>query len=254
MKVLDSVVVVTGGAGGLGEGTVRMIADGGGRAVIFDLPGERGEALSAELGDAVRFVPVDIADPEQVERGVASAMAAFGRIDVLVNAAGISPAHRLVNRRGEMFPLDTFRRAVDINLIGLVDVTRHIAKAMTANDPSPTGERGLVVNVTSVAAYEGQMGQAAYTASKGAVAQLTLQLARDLAEYGIRVMAIAPGIMDTPMLASIDESRRARLMDLHLFPKRLGTATDFATLVRTFMEVDLLNAEVVRLDAGARMG
>ncbi|MDR5699748.1 SDR family NAD(P)-dependent oxidoreductase [Agromyces aerolatus] len=254
MKVANSVVAITGGASGLGEGTARMVVAEGGRAVLFDLPTGRGEPLAAELGERVLFVPVDITEPAQVEQGVAAAIAEFGRIDVLVNAAGISPAHRLVNRRGEMFPLDTFRKALDVNLVGLIDVSRHVAKAMTGNEPGANGERGLIVNVSSVAAFEGQMGQAAYTASKGAVAQLTLQLARDLAEFGIRVMAIAPGIMDTPMLASIDEARRERLMDLHLFPKRLGTAQDFATLVRTFMEVELLNAEVVRLDAGARMG
>lgn len=254
MRILNSVGVVTGGASGLGEGVARMLVAGGGQAAVFDLPGSRGEQLQSELGERLFFVPMDITNPDQVEEGVAAVVKRFGRIDVLVSAAGISPAHRMVNRAGALYPLDVFRKAIDVNLIGLIDVSRHVAKAMTANEPGPHGERGLIVNVSSVAAFEGQKGQAAYTASKGAVAQLTLQLARDLAEFGIRVMAIAPGIMDTPMLASIEDTRRQRLMDLHLFPKRLGTVDDFCALVRTFMEVELLNAEVVRLDAGARMG
>jgi len=231
-----------------------MLVAGGARAVVIDLPSSPGATLAAELGGDVLFLPADVTDPEAVSAAVGTAVERFGRIDVLVNAAGISPAARVVNRAGKMFPLDTFMKTIDINLIGAFDVLRNVAKAMSANELGPDGERGLIVNVTSAAAFEGQAGQAAYTASKGAIASLTLMLARDLATWGIRVMSIAPGIMNTPMLAGIDEDRRAALLDLHLFPKRLGTPADFAALVRVFMEVNLLNGEVVRLDAATRLG
>ena len=254
MQVAGAVGLVTGGGGGLGAGVVRMLVANGAKAVVVDLAGSPGADLAAELGPDVLFLPVDVTDSEAVSAAVATATEEFGRIDLLVNAAGISPAARVVNRAGKMFPLDTFRKTIDINLIGAFDVLRNVAKAMSENSPGADGERGLIVNVTSAAAFEGQSGQAAYTASKGAIASLTLMLARDLASWGIRVMSIAPGIMDTPMLAGIDDDRRAALLDLHLFPKRLGTPADFAALVKVFMEVNLLNGEVVRLDAATRLG
>jgi 3-hydroxyacyl-CoA dehydrogenase/3-hydroxy-2-methylbutyryl-CoA dehydrogenase len=188
-----------------------------------------------------------------VELAMAAAREAFGRFNLLANCAGISPAALVLNRNRELFPLEQFRRAVDINLNGLFDVVRWGAYHMSENEPSDEGERGLIVNVASIAGFEGQVGQAAYAASKGGVIALTLPLARDLARWGIRVMAIAPGIMDTGMLAGIDEERRAKLIDIHVFPKRLGTAQDFARLVRCFMEDTLLNGEVVRLDAATRL-
>lgn len=254
MQIKGAVGLVTGGASGLGEGVVRMLVEAGACAVIVDLPGSRGAELAEELGEGVAFAPADVSDPRQVHAAVATAVERFGRIDLGVNAAGISPAHRVVDRKGEMFPMDTWRRALDINLTGTFDVLRNVAKAMTANDPGVDGERGLIVNVASAAGLEGQVGQAAYTASKGAIVQLTLQLARDLSSWGIRVMTVAPGIMDTGMLAGIDEQRREKLVDLHVFPKRLGTPADFARLVACFMEVTLLNGEVVRLDAATRLG
>jgi 3-hydroxyacyl-CoA dehydrogenase/3-hydroxy-2-methylbutyryl-CoA dehydrogenase len=231
-----------------------MLVANGAKAVVVDLAGSPGAALADELGDSVLFLPVDVTDAEAVGAAVQAAVDRFGRIDLLVNAAGISPAARVVNRAGKMFPLDTFKKTIDINLVGAFDVLRNVARAMSENEPGTDGERGLIVNVTSAAAFEGQSGQAAYTASKGAIASLTLMLARDLASWGIRVMSIAPGIMDTPMLAGIDDDRRAALLDLHLFPKRLGTPADFAALVKVFMEVTLLNGEVVRLDAATRLG
>jgi 3-hydroxyacyl-CoA dehydrogenase/3-hydroxy-2-methylbutyryl-CoA dehydrogenase len=231
-----------------------MLAMGGGRAVILDLPGSRGSDLVDELGaDTVRFAEVDVAVPEQVERAMAAAHDAFGRVDVLANCAGISPASLVLSRNKDLFPLDEFRRAVAINLSGLFDVVRWGAYYMSENEPSAEGERGLIVNVASIAGFEGQTGQAAYAASKGGVISLTLPLARDLARWGIRVMTIAPGIMDTGMLAGIDEDRRAKLVDIHVFPKRLGRPDDFARLVRCFMEDTLLNGEVVRLDAATRL-
>lgn len=254
MRVETSRGLVTGGASGLGEGVVRMLAQAGGRGVILDLPSSRGEAIAGELGDGVAFVPCDVSDSGQVQRGVAAAAEHLGRLDLCVNCAGVSPAHRVVGRNGKLYPLDVFRRTVDINLIGLFDVVRHAAGLMAGNDPGEDGERGLIVNVSSIAGLEGQVGQAAYTASKGAVAALTLQLARDLSRQAIRVMAIAPGMMDTAMLAGVDEARRQAIIDLHLFPRRLGTPQDFARLVRTFMETTLLNGEIVRLDAATRLG
>jgi 3-hydroxyacyl-CoA dehydrogenase/3-hydroxy-2-methylbutyryl-CoA dehydrogenase len=253
MKIENSVGLITGGASGLGEGVVRMLASGGGRAAILDLPGSRGEEIAAELGDSVRFFATDVTAPDQVEAAVDGAVEAFGQIDVVVNAAGISPAARVVGRAGKLFPLETFKQAIDINLVGLFDVVRRSALKMSENEPGEDGERGLIVNVASIAALEGQVGQAAYTASKGGVAALTIQLARDLERQAIRVMCIAPGMMDTAMLAGVDEKRRQALIDTPLFPKRLGRPQDFAKVVRTMMEVTLLNGDVLRLDAGTRL-
>ena len=253
MRVDTAAGLVTGGASGLGEGVVRMLAEAGGRAAILDLPSSRGEEIARELGERVAFVPCDVSDSEQVDRAVSAATDHLGRLDLCVNCAGVSPAHRVVGRDGTLYPLDVFRKTVDINLIGLFDVVRHAAGRMADNEPGEDGERGLIVNVSSIAGLEGQIGQAAYTASKGAVAALTLQLARDLSRQGIRVMAIAPGMMDTAMLAGVDEARRQAIIDLHLFPRRLGTPQDFAGLVRTFMETTLLNGELVRLDAATRL-
>ncbi|MGD9986558.1 SDR family NAD(P)-dependent oxidoreductase [Pseudonocardia sp.] len=253
MRIEGAVGLVTGGASGLGAGTARMLVERGGRVGILDLPSSAGAALADELGDAAVFCPVDVALADQVERSVVSVAEHFGRIDVCVNAAGISPAARVLSRKGELHPLDMFRRTVDINLVGAFDVLRHAVAAMSRNDPGPDGGRGLVVNVSSAAALEGQAGQAAYSASKGALVALTLPLARDLAIWGIRVMTVCPGIMDTGMLAGVDEKRRAALTDLHVFPKRLGRPSDFAALVASFMENELLNGEVVRLDAATRL-
>lgn len=253
MHIAGTVGVVSGGGGGLGAAVVTMLAEGGGRAAILDLPSSPGKALAGSLGEHALFVPTDVTRPEQVESALAAVLDRFGRVDLNVNAAGVSPAHRVVTRDRALFPLDTFRAAVDVNLIGTFDVVRHAALAMTANEPGESGERGLVVNVASIAGFEGQTGQAAYAASKGGVIALTLPLARDLALWGIRVMTVAPGIMDTPMLAGLDERRKAALIDLHVFPKRLGTPADFALLVRGLMENTMLNGDVVRLDAATRL-
>jgi NAD(P)-dependent dehydrogenase (short-subunit alcohol dehydrogenase family) len=253
MNVAGATGLVTGGASGLGEGIVRMLAAAGAQAAVVDLRASRGAELAHELGDAVRFIPCDVTVPAEVESAVAEVVATFGRLDVTVNCAGISPFHRVVASDGTPYPLDDFRRAVDINLVGLFDVVRWSAHHMAANDPGEDGERGLIVNVASIAGIEGQVGQAAYTASKGAVLALTLQLARDLQRNGIRVLAVAPGMMDTPMLGALPDAYRERLAALHVFPQRLGRADELGTLVRTFMELSLLNGEVVRLDAAARL-
>ena len=253
MKIAKSVGLVTGGASGLGAGTARMLVERGARVGIVDLPSSAGESLAAELGGDAVFVGADVADEAQVEAAVRAVVTEFGQLNLCVNAAGVSPAARVLSRKGELHPLDVFRRTVEINLVGTFDVLRHAVAAMSRNDPGPDGERGLIVNVSSAAALEGQAGQAAYAASKGGIVALTLPLARDLAIWGIRVMTVCPGIMDTGMLAGADDNRRAALMDLHVFPKRLGRPADFAQLVASFMENELLNGEVVRLDAATRL-
>jgi 3-hydroxyacyl-CoA dehydrogenase/3-hydroxy-2-methylbutyryl-CoA dehydrogenase len=253
MQVRGSRALVTGGASGLGEGTVRRFSAGGAKVAILDLPQSEGAKLAEELGGDATFVAADVTDAEAVRKAVGDAAAAMGGIDVCVTAAGVAPAHRVVARSGDLFPLELFRFVVDVNLIGLFDVVRNVAAIMGENEPTEDGERGLIVTVASIAAFEGQIGQAAYSASKGAVAAMTLPLARDLASRGIRVLCIAPGIMDTPMLAAGGPELKERLADVHLFPKRLGTADDFAGLVEHMVGNSLLNGTVVRLDAGSRM-
>lgn len=253
MQVAGSAGLVTGGASGLGRAVVEMLVEGGARAAILDLPESSGAAIAEELGDAAIFVPVDVRDTEQVAAAVATAADAFGRIDVVVGCAGVSPHRQIFANDGKLFPIELFRRTVDINLNGLFDVACRVAEQMVNNTPREDGERGLIVNVASIAGYEGQIGQTAYAASKGGVIALTLPLARDLAEYGIRVMGIAPGMVNTPMLASAAQEYRDSLADLQLFPSRFGRPSEVAALVRSFMEIALLNGEVVRLDAGVRL-
>jgi len=252
MQVAGTRALVTGGASGLGGATARELAAGGAKVAILDLPNSAGAALAAEVGGV--FVAADVRMPDDVEAAVDHAAEALGGLSLCVNAAGVAPAHRVVTRSGELFPLDLFEFVVQVNLVGTFDVTRRAAKHMTANEPGPDDERGLIVNVASIAAFEGQIGQAAYSASKGAVAAMTLPLARDLASYGIRVMTIAPGIMDTPLLDSASPELKQQLAAVHVFPKRLGAPDEFARLVVHIMENSLLNGEVIRLDAGARMG
>lgn len=253
MQVSGSVGLVTGGASGLGEGVVRMLVDNGGRAVILDRAQSRGAEIVEEMGSNASFVPCDITDPAAVDEAVAAAAATFGRIDLLVSSAGISPAARIVSRDGTPFPLDLFKSGIDVNLVGLFDVLRHTAAVMTQNEPSGEGERGLIVNIASIAGLEGQVGQASYAASKGGVIALTLPLARDLATWGIRVMCICPGVMDTAMLASASQELRHALADINVFPKRLGRPDDVAGMVKAFMENTYINGDVVRIDAGTRL-
>jgi 3-hydroxyacyl-CoA dehydrogenase/3-hydroxy-2-methylbutyryl-CoA dehydrogenase len=219
---------------------------------VLDLPGSNGEAVAADLDGL--FVAADVSDPSQVREAVDTAAAAMGGIDVCVNAAGVASAHRVVTRSGDLFPLDLFEAVIKINLIGTFDVVRRAAGHMAGNDADDDGERGVIVNVASIAAFEGQIGQAAYSASKGGVAAMTLPLARDLASYGIRVNTIAPGIMDTPMLDAGGPDLKERLSALHMFPKRLGTPEEFAALVTHLVENPMINGETVRLDAATRMG
>jgi 3-hydroxyacyl-CoA dehydrogenase/3-hydroxy-2-methylbutyryl-CoA dehydrogenase len=254
MQILGSRALITGGASGLGAGAARRIVAGGGRVALLDLAQSKGREAASELGESAVFVAADVTNPGEVEQAVGNAAEAMGGIDVCVNAAGVAMAHRVVTKEGGLFPLELFEFVVRVNLIGLFDVTRHVARVMAANDPNEDGERGVIVNVASIAAFEGQVGQAAYSASKGGVAAMTLPLARDLSSRGIRVNTIAPGIMDTPMLDAGGPALRERLVSVHLFPKRLGTPDDFAALVVHLIENALINGEVIRLDAGSRMG
>ncbi|MDF1598022.1 MAG: SDR family NAD(P)-dependent oxidoreductase [Acidimicrobiia bacterium] len=254
MRIDGSVAFITGGASGLGRGAAEALVERGAKVAILDLPGSDGASVAAGLGADAVFVPADVRDTVQVEQAVAAALGAFGKLNLLVNAAGVVTAHRVVARNGELFPLDLFKSTIEVNLIGLFDVVRRVAAEMGNNEPDEGGERGAIVNVASIAAYEGQIGQAAYSASKGGIVGLTLPLARDLASAGIRVNTIAPGIMDTPMLAGAPQELKDALAQVHVFPRRLGTPQDFAHLVIAVFENPMLNGEVIRLDAGARMG
>jgi len=253
LKVDGSVAVVTGGVSGLGLGAASRLVRGGGSVMMLDVDEERGAEAMSELGPSVRFVKCDVRNSESVVGAVERCLEEFGRIDILVNAAGVAPAQRLVGRDGALFDLDLFKFVIDVNLVGMFDVTRTVAGAMAENEPLEDGERGVIVNVASIAAFDGQVGQAAYSASKGGVVAMTLPLARDLGSLGIRVVAIAPGIMDTPLLASAPQELKDSLAKLHVFPHRLGTPEDFAHLVQAIVENPLLNGEVIRLDAAARM-
>lgn len=253
MQIEGSVALVTGGVSGLGLGSATRFLEMGGRVVIMDINEDRGKTAQDELGDKARFIRCDVSDAEEVAVAVAGAAEAFGGIEVLVNAAGVVRAQRVLSRDGVMFDLDLFRFTIGVNLIGMFDVIRNTARVMANNEPGVDGERGVIVNVASIAAFEGQIGQAAYSASKGGVVGMTLPLARDLGSVGIRVNTIAPGIMDTPLLESAPQELKEALAQLHVFPKRLGTPEDFAHLVTSIVENPMLNGEVIRLDAATRM-
>lgn len=253
MQVKDSVALVTGGASGLGLGAARRLLGHGASVALLDINEEKGKGVVSELGDRARFVACDVSDAGSVEAAVSGVEEQFGAIQILVNAAGVAPAQRVVSRDGNLFDLDLFRFTIGVNLIGMFDVIRNVARVMSSNDPDEGGERGVIVNVASIAAYEGQVGQAAYSASKGGIVGMTLPIARDLGPLGIRVMTVAPGIMDTPLLAAAPEELKDSLAKLAVFPQRLGTPEDFAHLVQAIVENPMLNGEIIRLDAAARM-
>lgn len=253
MEVRGAVALITGGASGLGLGAATRLVDAGAKVALVDINEERGAIAVSTLGDSAVFMVCDVSNPDDVEAAVRGTRETFGKIDILVNAAGIAPAQRMLARDGSLFDLDMFQKVIAINLVGMFDVIRNAAGAMADNEPGTDGERGVVVNVASIAAFEGQVGQAAYSASKGGVVGMTLPIARDLASVGIRVVTVAPGIMDTPLLAAAPQGLKDALAELSVFPKRLGTPDDFARLVVSIVENPMLNGEVIRLDAGARM-
>ncbi|HET8876068.1 MAG TPA: SDR family NAD(P)-dependent oxidoreductase [Casimicrobiaceae bacterium] len=252
MQLRGSTFLVTGGASGLGAATVRMAVDGGGHAVIADLDETRGKALAGDLGDATRFVRTDVTDEASAEAAIAAALKAFGAIHALVNCAGIVHGEKVVGKEGA-HSLATFARAVNINLVGTFNLIRLTAQAMAKNAPNDTGERGVIINTASVAAFDGQIGQAAYSASKAGVVGMTLPIARELARSGIRVMTIAPGLFETPMMASLTPEVQEALGKMVPFPPRLGKPAEFASLVREIVANPMLNGEVIRLDGAIRM-
>jgi len=248
----DCIAVVTGGASGLGEATVRNLAGNGARAAIFDLQVERGEALAKELGDRVIFVTTDITSEESTQAAIDATVAHFGGINVAVNCAGVADAGKILSKKGPL-NLGHFNKVIQVNLVGTVNIIRLAAEQMVKNDPSGDGEKGVVVNTASAAAFDGQIGQVAYSASKAGVAGMTLPIARECANYGIRVMTIAPGLFNTPMLAALPEPVRESLGKMVPFPPRLGEPAEYAQLVQHIIENPMLNGEVIRLDGAIRM-
>jgi NAD(P)-dependent dehydrogenase (short-subunit alcohol dehydrogenase family) len=253
MQLSNSTIFVSGGSSGLGKACVERLVQAGANVVIADLNEQEGEALCNALGEATRFVRTDVTSPSDVEQAVKQATDAFGSLHGVVSCAGILGAARVVGRKGP-HDLDLFRRVVEVNLIGTFNVLRCAAAAMSQNDPDDEGERGVIVNTSSVAAFEGQIGQAAYAASKGGVASMTLPIARELASSGIRVVAIAPGIFRTPMMDAAPPLVLESLEQQTVFPKRLGEPADFAALVQHVFENPMLNGETIRLDGAVRMG
>jgi NAD(P)-dependent dehydrogenase (short-subunit alcohol dehydrogenase family) len=252
MRIDESVFLISGGASGLGLATARELVGQGGKVLLLDINEQAGLQTLAELGASARFVRADITREEDGHAAVAQALAAFGALHGLVNCAGIAPAEKVLGRNGA-HGLDSFRRTVEVNLIGSFNLLRLAAEAMAKNTPNAGGERGVIINTASVAAFDGQMGQAAYAASKGGVAALTLPAARDLARSGIRVMCIAPGVFETPMMAGMPQEVRDSLAANVPFPPRLGRPDEYAALVRHIVENAMLNGEVIRLDGALRM-
>jgi NAD(P)-dependent dehydrogenase (short-subunit alcohol dehydrogenase family) len=249
MDIQGKAFIVTGGASGLGEGTARMLAREGGKVVVADLQTERGQALASEIG--ATFVTCDVSSETDGAAVVAKAVA-LGKLVGLVNCAGIAPAAKTVGKEGA-HPLQLFAKTVTVNLIGSFNMIRLAAEAMSRNEPEPTGERGVLISTASVAAYDGQIGQAAYSASKGGVVGMTLPIARDLARNGIRNMTIAPGIFGTPMLFTMPKEVQDALAASVPFPSRLGTPADYAKLVHQIVTNEMLNGEVIRLDGAIRL-
>jgi NAD(P)-dependent dehydrogenase (short-subunit alcohol dehydrogenase family) len=252
MQIDGRTIVVSGGASGLGGATAEMIVAAGGRAVILDVNEEHGRAHAERLGGAAAFVRTDVTSSDDVARAIDGALQRFGSIHGAVCAAGIAAAERVLGKEGVQ-PLAHFTRVIQINLVGTFNVIRLAAAAMSMNEPTAGGERGVIVSTASVAAFDGQIGQAAYSASKGGIVAMTLPLAREFARVGVRVMTIAPGTFDTPLLAGLPEAARESLAQQVPFPSRLGRPAEFAALVRHLFENEMLNGEVIRIDGAIRM-
>jgi NAD(P)-dependent dehydrogenase (short-subunit alcohol dehydrogenase family) len=252
MEINGAAAIVTGGASGLGEATVRRLAAAGAEVTILDFNEARGEALAKEIGGATKFAKTDVTAPDQVAEALSIA-AESAPLRIAINCAGTGDALRTIGRDGSPHDYDRFMRVVNINLVGTFNSIRLAASAMSKNEPLRDGERGVIVNTASVAAFEGQIGQLAYSASKGGVVGMTLVAARDLAAAGIRVCTIAPGLMDTPLLGLLPDEAKAALGEGVLFPKRLGYPDEFAGLALAIVENSYLNGETIRLDGGLRM-
>ena len=252
MRIDNSVFLITGGSSGLGLAAARELLEQGGKVVLVDINAEAGAARAEELGQCARFVKADITREEDARAAVSVAIEAFGGLHGLVNCAGVAPAEKVIGRNG-VHGLDSFARTITINLVGSFNMLRLAAEAMAQGQPNAEGERGIIINTASVAAFDGQIGQAAYSASKSGVVGMTLPIARELARHGIRVMCIAPGIFETPMMAGMPEEVRHSLGAAVPFPPRLGRPAEYASLVRHIVENAMLNGEVIRLDGAIRM-
>src|SRR5687768_12396663 len=252
MQLSGRTILISGGASGLGGATVDMVVGQGGRAVVIDVNEDSGQAKEASHHGAVRFVKGDVTAEADVQRAIDVALAELGGIHGLVNAAGIPAAERVLPKEGVQ-PLPHFERVIRVNLIGTFNVIRLAAAAMASNAPAAGGERGVIVNTASVAAFDGQIGQAAYSASKGGIVAMTLPIARDLSRNGIRVCTIAPGIFETPLLAGLPKEAQDSLGKQVPFPSRLGRPAEYAQMVKAIVEIEMLNAETIRLDGAIRM-
>ena len=252
MKIEGKAFLVTGGASGLGRAVVEAVVASGGRAVILDVNAETGKVAEQALGGSVRFAQADVTSEDQVRAAVDLSVDAFGGLHGVVNAAGIGPAAKVLGKNGP-HALDLFEKTIRINLVGTFNVIRLSAAVMSRNTPDASGERGVIINTASIAAFDGQIGQPAYAASKGGIVGMTLPIAREFASLGIRVVTIAPGIFDTPLLAALPEAARASLGQQVPFPSRLGQPREYAALARHIIENEMLNGEVIRLDGALRM-
>lgn len=252
MQIQNHTFVVSGGASGLGEATSRMILENGGRAIILDINETQGTALEKDLGDSALFRKTDITNENEVESALKEAISKFGNLHGLINCAGLGPAKRILGRES-IHDLAFFKKIIDVNLVGSFNTLRLAAGHFQNNIPDEGGERAIIINTASVAAYEGQIGQAAYSASKGGIVAMTLPIARELARVGIRVMTIAPGIFETPLLAGYTQEVRDSLGSQVPFPSRLGKPSEYADLVKHIIENTMLNGEVIRLDGAIRM-
>ncbi|MCF2491870.1 3-hydroxyacyl-CoA dehydrogenase [Dyadobacter chenhuakuii] len=256
MQLANATALITGGASGLGEATARLFAASGANVVILDLNVAAGEKLQAEFSDKMRFIKADVSSESDVQKAVDLTLETFGFISIVVNCAGIAPARKIVGKADGIYgphSFHLFEKTIKTNLIGTFNVMRLAAFAMEKNVPNEEGERGVIINTASVAAYDGQMGQVAYAASKGGIVSMTLPVARDLAKSGIRVMAIAPGLFETPLMLGLPEEARVSLGQQIPFPSRLGRPSEYALLAKSIVENPMLNGEVIRLDGAIRM-
>lgn len=252
MDIKNTVAVVTGGASGLGEATVKTIIKNGGKAAIFDVNEEKGAKLINELGDRSMFVHADVTNEESIISAFSEVVNQFGKVTALINCAGIGNGEKTYSKHGP-HRLDTFKKVIEVNLIGTFNAIRIGAEKMAENEPNEHGERGVIINTASIAAFDGQIGQAAYSASKGGIVGMTLPIARDLASLGIRVMTIAPGLFHTPLFEKLPEHIFQSLESQVPFPKRLGNPQEYAMLVQQIIENPYLNGETIRLDGAIRM-
>lgn len=256
MQLQTSTAIVAGGASGLGEATARLFLSQEARVVILDVNEAAGQALESEFPTQIKFIKTDVTSENEVQHALNIALQTFGSIQIVVNCAGIAPARKIVGKADGIYgphSFELFEKTIRINLIGTFNVMRLAAFAMEQNKPNAEGERGVIINTASVAAYDGQMGQVAYAASKGGIVSMTLPVARDLAKSGIRVMAIAPGLFETPLLMGLPEEARISLGQQAPFPSRLGKPSEYALLAKSIVENPMLNGEVIRLDGALRM-